>query len=174
VSFCAASGEPVISVAVSAFATDEQVLTGRVRLPRPGTNVFFPSAIPRGMKGFPVPPEQAALTASRATGRRVAEVPELIMRNPPFGPQLAMWKVTLELNIMVHGSLSATSTTTREVFAGFVRAAHSPFGAFIERPDAPGVSRLVDRGVRGVSRPMTLQVRAGVPIYVEPFSVEGR
>jgi hypothetical protein len=174
VSFCNPSGEAVISVGVSALATDEMLVSQAVRLPHPSGNAFSPSGIPREITAFPGGPEQAALAATRATGRRVAAVPELIMRGPPFGPQLARWKIVLESPVATSGASGGTAITTATVFAGYTRSARSPFGLFVGSPNAARTSTLHDRVGRGAAHIEMLQSRDDVPLVTQPFVREGR
>ncbi len=172
VSLCAASGGQVLSIAVSALATDEQLTSGPIRLPHPASLAYFPSAIPPSLPGLPLAPEQAAAMAARATGRRVAKVPELIMRGRPFAPQLAQWKITLESTIRARGLESGATTVTQSVYAGFVRSARSPLGVFVERKSASSTLPLVDRGMRGAERTLALRSQPDTPLVLELFATE--
>jgi hypothetical protein len=95
--------EPVVVLAVSAYATDLRIDEhGRVRQPVKGGTYFLSLAVSASDGRFvPLTPEEAAAHASRATGTRVADVPTLVLRGNGWHPATAQWKVTLHRPVRV-------------------------------------------------------------------------
>ena len=116
VTLCDRAGAPTLSVGVSAWATDITVQGGRLLFPRISGSEIFGVGIPTGHVGeYPSSPEEAIELTAKRSGRRVTEVPELIMPLPEDGiPQFARWHLTLE---SVAGlRTGAESHASKEVF----------------------------------------------------------
>lgn len=83
-SFCGESGEPVLSEAVAAQATDLEIQGNRIVRRETAGGVFFTRGefltmgIPRGHE-IPMAPEIAVQHVAEATRRRVSKVPELVI-----------------------------------------------------------------------------------------------
>jgi hypothetical protein len=172
VTLCSRDATPTLSVAVSALAKDLVVAPQAPRLARTGS-AFFPAGIPLKTGFLTLTPERAAALAARASGRRVSAVPELIMRRPPFAPQLARWKVTLEAPVKLKGAESGNVAPTSTVFVGFARSTQSQLGMFSARAGSP-TTRPIHDLMNGIRRTVTLQSRAGVPVATELATPEGR
>lgn len=129
VTMCDASGAPVLSLAVSALDTDVSVVgdTLRYAVPLSGNEVI-PRALPSGSHApMPPTPEQAAALVAHLTGRKVAQVPELIA--PPLfrlAPQSARWAVTLDSAVLIHGVRTGERYHTHEVYVGYNQLDGSP------------------------------------------------
>lgn len=115
VTLCAPGGEPQLSVAVSAYATELRVTAdGSIEFPAIGGNDFLPLGIPRGRAADELPTaEAAAVLAAKLSGRRVAAAPELVA---PYyredAPQGARWRVRLDgpARILTAGGSAAVVT----------------------------------------------------------------
>lgn len=118
VTFCDAARAPSVSIAVSAWATELTMESGKLRFPRVGGTELVAVGIPVGHVGeYPSAPEVAMEFAARQTGRRVSEVPELVTPLQTDGPpQLARWRVTLDGLARVRTGLGERAIT--EVFVG--------------------------------------------------------
>ncbi|HKG93283.1 MAG TPA: hypothetical protein VKA84_15360, partial [Gemmatimonadaceae bacterium] len=116
VTFCAPSGVPQVSVSVSALATDLRVEKDHIA---PQPLGFFAVGIPLKYSTIiPITPEAAVKLAAQATGRRVSAIPQLIMAAHPSSPQVAKWRVVLDLPVQARGTHSARALTTREFYVG--------------------------------------------------------
>ena len=91
-----ASGVPQVGLAVAAYATDVTIEGGRIRFPAWHGNEFVSRGIKRGEEML-LTPERAATLVADKSNRRVATVPELILPENKGIPQLARWRVTLEV-----------------------------------------------------------------------------
>ena len=119
VTICETGDVPTISVAVSAWSRELSISGGRIQFPSASGNEFFGIGIPLGQVGeFPISPEAAATFAAKHSGRRVAEVPELILpANTDGPPQAARWRMKLESPRSFHSSHSGDINAT-DVFVG--------------------------------------------------------
>ena len=143
---------PVISVAVAAFS-QARVENGRMRLPLAGGMEVVPDPIRRA-DGFvaPLSPEQAVSLVNRATGARIAAVPELVMPPRGYHPQHSRWRVTLETPVEARRG----GQPTREVYVGLrgqlsVPAPAQPAGASVFDPSTQRTIPLTRRASRPVS-----------------------
>lgn len=98
VTLCSNSGTPQVSLAISAWATELELVEGRIRFPRESGNEFFAIGIPQGHVGeFPSSPEVVVSFAATKTNKRTAGIPKLVV---PLGdqnvPQRARWELRLE------------------------------------------------------------------------------
>jgi hypothetical protein len=96
-SLCGVDGDPEVSVAVPAVDTQfhvdsEGYITGIAGI---DSARFLAGGIRPGFS-IPPSPESAALEVAQGTGRRVVQVPELVLQPQPYMPQLAKWRVRLE------------------------------------------------------------------------------
>ena len=102
ISFCDASGDALVSLALSAYNTDVGIVDGRIRLTsfHQGGS-FFTVGVPKSMRELPISPERAACLAYVASGKRVAARPELHMPPRPTYTYASRWKVMLESPVVV-------------------------------------------------------------------------
>lgn len=136
VSLCTATGTPAILVSVSVYNTDVRIENGFLRLPALQGGQFKTYGIPKGMADLLMSPEHAALMAYRATGIRLAAVPELELA-PGLTPSYeARWRVVLEHPAQLQGP-SGETVTTSEVWIGRParRAAPTLAAAGLTSPD---------------------------------------
>ena len=86
-------GTPVVSLAVSAKASDLRVENGHLKLPLVYGNEFWMMPITRRLR-LPLTPEAAAVIANEGTGLTVSEAPLLVIpERANFVPQYSMWRV---------------------------------------------------------------------------------
>lgn len=122
VSLCEPGGGTDVVLAVSAYATDLSVADGHIVVPRIGGNWFIPLGVRPDEALLPTP-EDAAVRAAQATGRRISGVPELVMT--AWGvPQLAQWRLTVEAPAAIQRG-DGQSVAVREFYVG---------RPFIDRP----------------------------------------
>jgi len=114
---CTTSGVPVVSIAVSALATDLTVVNGELK--GPGGGQFTSAGIPMGLSAVPIAPEEAVRIAGEATGHLVSAVPELILPPPTFPPQLAKWRIQLDGPVTLVGRNTGRRVSTKELYVGF-------------------------------------------------------
>jgi hypothetical protein len=118
VSLCRSDGAPIISVAVSARATDLQLDPVDQHLSNPGDN-FVSSGVPVGLLSVPSAPEGVAEIVATSTKQRVSKVPELVLPIRPFAPQLARWHVTVEAPIDLRGMKNDERVQRTDLYYGF-------------------------------------------------------
>lgn len=164
-SLCDAEGQALVSVAVPADAVELQVVDGSIK--KVAGADFTSFGIPTSTRAIPPAPEEAAQTVSLATGRRVSLVPELVLPPPPYVPQLAKWKVTLD------GPTTAVDTNgrkrqTTEVYFGFGETWHGTRLLLGQRLGL--VSTIQDSERNGAILPLFLI--AGLSDHYEPITVE--
>lgn len=104
-------GQPTLSVAVSAYATDLRIENGRVLLPKISGNEFRMNGInPTTGLGVMTTPELAVQRASQTIGALVNSLPVLRSRGMYWSPQLAYWEVELDRSMPVRVEGRGTST----------------------------------------------------------------
>lgn len=142
---------PVLTVAVSAYATDVQIRSdGTIALPPMAGNEFMTTAVSVdpsvGPSQYsPVTPEEAAVHVAELTGAKVAEVPRLILRGTDWDPVLAQWRIVLDRSVRVRNRGSGQIGASREVYVSSrrrlaVAGADQPAGLDLgtQIPDANG------------------------------------
>jgi hypothetical protein len=108
---------PVLTVAVSAYATDVQIRSdGTISLPPMAGNEFMTTAVSVdpsvGPSQYsPVTPEEAAAHVAELTGAKIAEVPRLILRGNDWDPVLAQWRIVLDHPVRVRNRGSREDTS---------------------------------------------------------------
>jgi len=135
--FCDATGSPSVSVAVSAWNTDLQIVGDRIEFPAQSGNEFFPMGIPAGTIGeFPTTPENAVVLAAQ-TGQAISGVPELVMPVNTVGPpQGARWSVQLNQPVRVRGSHQGDVSVSK-VYVGPARATKAGMSLFVPEITQP-------------------------------------
>ncbi len=166
IAMCSESGPPVLSIAVSAEATDLRVIDGHIL--GPGGAQFTSAGIPVSRSDVPISPEDAVNIVAKATGRRVLKVPELVLAPPPYPPQLAKWRIQLELPVTVRGVRSGSRRTTSEVYVGFGETWNS---VYIQLGDTDGATRSF-RDAEGRGAEVTFPIIPGYPTRFERANVE--
>jgi hypothetical protein len=102
----------VVSVAVSAYATDINFENGLFRASGPYGNEF--RILPIGKSGDSGPrftPEQAASLASRTFGQPLEEAPRFVRAGADYAPQLGRWRLSLARPVRVTLRGGAALTT---------------------------------------------------------------
>ena len=92
---------PTLIVAVSALATDVDLVGGRIRRPVVRGHEFSLGAIDLSGRGRPVSVEEAVRIAGTATGARVAAIPTLRSRGIQWSPRTGYWTVQLDRPVPV-------------------------------------------------------------------------
>lgn len=114
VPFCEGTTEKVL-VGVSAYATDATI-DSRGGLSNFGTANFALQGVPVGLS-LPIPPETAAANVASSSGQLISAVPELVMREYPHAPGLALWHITTTAPTKV--SNQRGSRPASDLFVGY-------------------------------------------------------
>jgi hypothetical protein len=160
---------PVISVAVSVYASDVQ-LQQRIIASQPAPNDFSDAAIPVG-GSIPISPERAVQIAALATGRRITEVPELVLPSTPHAPQLARWRLILDRPVMVRGLQSGKLRASSELLVGF-GSTDRTLAVGAENPDASPTLEVRSASSDGTVTATTLVRKPGYPLTFEEVQVQ--
>lgn len=179
VGLCYQDIEEVV-VAVSAQATDVVLSRATTRQPArlldPGSSNFFSMGVPVGAR-IPVEPEVAARAAATASGRHVRAVPQLLMRERPHSPLLAVWRIELDAPVPAAANGGKALEPVSTVFVGpmngwqrpAIAAARAGNNAQVRTADEITVeSRRAGRSVTALSR------RADAPPQMELIAFGGR
>lgn len=112
-------GEPVITMAVSAYNTDMRTnASGQLVMPPLNGMGFIHEGVPRDPSRYRLQsPEEAVLSASDATGALVSAVPVLVMPNHEQTPLLAAWLIELDRDV-VSSNDRGQRALVRRVFVG--------------------------------------------------------
>jgi hypothetical protein len=162
VGFCYGTTEEMV-VAISAYATDVTLSDDGSRITAPGVGNFLPMGVPVGAE-VPMSPEATAIATAAASRRRVAEVPQLVMRSIPAAPVIAVWRVGLESDVTVSGELTHVARPRRTVFAGPLNGWRSPaFADAIPPADAGPILE----PVQYFDRVVTLMRKSEAPSRLE-------
>lgn len=117
VPICVDGGRIAVVLSFSAQATDLVVPTGVNPPYETGDMLSF--GVPATSDVSLYEPEAAAALAYASTGRRVTEVPLLVMNPRPEVPQLVRWRVQLEAPVLLEGHTSAASRSRSALLVGF-------------------------------------------------------
>lgn len=156
-----------IDLAVAATAVGLHANGEQITFPRMSGNEFFPRTIRSG-DAVPITPERAVAVATRATGRRVTAIPELVLPESHIVPQYARWRLLLDAPVSVTPIGSTVPTPTTELFVGLDPAGTSDEALMIRSPDQPPpvtatyipVDSLARRDTtRGHARPARVRVQ---------------
>ncbi len=128
---------PRVSLAVSAFNTDVQVIDGKLQFPQFSGNEFRSMGIPPGWgAAVSLSPEQAVRMAATLTGRRIDRIPVLIAPSPRSGsgtPHYARWRIHLETPANVTRRRGGRQEQTSTVFLGLEPAGSRSIDAVLEK-----------------------------------------
>lgn len=110
-SYCGDDGLPIVSVAIAATATHLRIEDGSFARSSLRGNEILGSGIPRGTE-LPMSPERAVEMLAGAAGRRISQVPRLVLPGIPYYPQSARWELVVETAASIRtarGDVSAVS-----------------------------------------------------------------
>jgi hypothetical protein len=156
---------PVLSVAVSAYATDLRIENGRLILPpNHGSNFRVQAIRADDPVGIPVSPEHAARIASQRFAARVAKVPELVLPGEGFVPQYARWRLTLDRAVALQVGRTGRRFNSNAVYVGLRGEVSVPSDS--SQATAPLTSPGVDDPLTG--RKVVHRVRPGYAIHFDP------
>ena len=165
-SACTPGGVQVVSIAVSALATE--LSATKDRIDGPGGGQFTSAGIPTSLSAAPISPEEAARIAAVGTGKLVTQVPELILPPPPYPPQLAKWRIRLNGPVTLVGRVTGSRLSTTDVYVGFAntwRSVEIQFGTGL------AAGRLF-QDAEAKRAPFTLGGVADHPTHFERATVE--
>jgi hypothetical protein len=157
--------EPVLTVAVSAHATDVQIVDGRLVFPSVFGNEFAVAGNPIG-SGFanPISPEAATMVAGDATGAKITKVPELRRPDWLFSVFYSRWMITLDRPIRFRHLGSGQIEETSQVFVGISDSSSvGPITLLLPRAIQPAVEQ--------VSSQESLTIRPGFPVWFDQVQV---
>lgn len=113
------NGEPMLTVAVSAYAIDVGIADGRLVFPASYGGEFSTFGIPpQESYQFPLSPEQAVKMVAEETGARVDSVPALIRGGHPTSRGSARWRIHLDRDVSVRMRTSGEVRVARVLFVG--------------------------------------------------------
>lgn len=164
--YMVADGEAVMSIAVSARATDAQIQEdGLIRLPIEHGAEFMLQGLVRN-EGFSMPPlpEQAAVMAAAATGSQVTSLPKLVLPDASFVPQYARWRITLDRTVAIRGAETGSRKDVKELYVGLRGELSTPLDA---QP------RAFELGRAGSSNWMSAIRKPHMPLQYEPVILMG-
>jgi len=147
VSLCGKTERPLLSLAISAYATALGISTdGGLDFRSHEGGGLIPREIPKTMLyGLPMSPERAVEIAAKVSGARVAGVPELIAPGPGWSPQTAHWRLPLERSVTLSVRDSSGKVHringVKEIFVGTYWS-RFPESVQIARVDQPNPQRL--------------------------------
>lgn len=118
--------EPVLTVSVSAYATEVTVDSrGLVHRPVQRGAEFVFEAVPADRRGDRfVSPEEAVERVGRATGARVSRAPELVRLGRNYAPSSAVWRLSLDREVAVRAQSRDTRVQAHEIYVPTARGAH--------------------------------------------------
>lgn len=154
-------GQPVLSVAVSAYATDLRIERGSVVFPRYYGQEFVFHEI-RDVP-FPAPPEWAVERIGSAAGVLINRLPELVLPSRKNKPHLALWRIGLETPIELRAPNGAVYHTD-ELFV-------NAFGEILKSRDIESVSELY-LTIDGELLTVQLPLREGYSLDYEAVAIQ--
>ncbi|MBI2796329.1 MAG: hypothetical protein HYX65_06445 [Gemmatimonadetes bacterium] len=165
VQLCLDGSVPLISVSLSALASEALLAVSSGARLNPSISDIRESPIPPRFGEVPVSPEDAVAFAGRLTNGRISQLPVLIQ--PRFGSQkeLARWRLVLEQPIELTATSSGESVAERVIYVGWERRA-GPLSLLRAKPaqrEVDSVTHLVDLE----RRRSLVQRRVGVPLEFE-------
>jgi hypothetical protein len=117
VSMCTPSGELQVLLAIPAYGRGMEIVNGELRVDPIGEEWFHAIGLPKGAKSGIVSPEEAAASAARAAGNRVAAVPELVVPPPNQGRVFdARWRIEMDSAAIMKDARSGAELTARELY----------------------------------------------------------
>lgn len=172
VSLCAPDGTSQVNVAVSAHNTHLTVVKGEIRWPvaKEGDvfgGEFFSMGVPLAARELPVTPERAVEIAAALTGRRVTELPELIVPAHESGPpQAARWRLTLDLPVTIGAREITIPFDVKVVYVGLTSYVDKAAEMMVPLSEEEQPSRVPVRSPPGVPYPPEILVsrRPGMPV----------
>ncbi len=121
------SRERILSVGVSAFASDIHFTSEGLVADGPFGNEFRVWVTPRGSAGEPrMTAEEAVTRVFTTLGRRAASVPRFVRIDPNIAPQIGRWRIDLESPIDVTVSTTGERRSTNVVYVDRVGAIQIP------------------------------------------------
>ena len=169
-----------VLISVSARASDAEVVNGQ--MVRSGSGNFQVIGVPEGVT-IPAPPELIAEFVANVTGRRIAAVPELVMRPFPKGAAVAVWRVVLDAPATVVGRTSGKASEVTALVAGHLNgwrsyALASGLNSSAANASSEEVQEFddIDPNTPGQSRRLSFTVtrRANVDRDLELIDIGGR
>lgn len=176
VGLCYGGVEEVV-VSISAYATDARLAADRIHLSAGGEGNFLIMGVPVGTE-VPIAPERIADLTAERFGKRVAEVPRLIMRPRPAAAQIAIWQIGLEAPVQMRGGTSHMSRARQTLFAGPLDGWQTPAFAAARNDtsdaSATEVISFTSLKMNGGRRDYAATRRPDMPATLELVSLGGR
>lgn len=166
--------EPVLLVAVSAYATDLKI-DGHGYLVEPllsGNDLvtWTISASPKGYR--PATPEQAVALVGRATGARTERVPELWLLDSSHHPGSAVWRTALDRTVQVRPRSGEPPRQVRELFVGPGGRLFTPSASQPESHRTTAI-RVDAEGNRIGAATVDVPIQGGRPVNFTEVMVDG-
>jgi hypothetical protein len=171
VTFCQ-RGRPTLSVSVPALSADLDIIDDRLITPPGSGSGLHSFGVPPGHRAVPLSPEAAALHAATMTGRRVSEVPKLILRPGLTVPQSALWLIRLESPVEIRGNQTGESSSSDLMIVGYDFGWTSPTLFRLTRGAGdPPIDSLKFSSDQGAPSAVPLRPKPGMPSGVETATV---
>jgi hypothetical protein len=147
-------------VTVSAYNTDVSIdRKGLLQRPILSGNDFVARGISVDPARFSaISPERAVERVARLTGARISRAPELVLPGKEYHPTGALWKLTLDRDVRVHGVDKGRQVQVREIFTGPTNKLFIPAGT---QPSIERTFGLVGPPWDDRTAPVELPVKAG-------------
>jgi hypothetical protein len=153
---------PILTVSVSAHATDVSVVNGRIQFPPVSGGEFLITGDPIG-RGYDVPlsPELAARMVAEATGARIDRVP--LLRRPEwlFSGLLSRWLLHLDRPVRFRRLISGEIVQTDSVYLGLALDSKAVGSVTLLLPQE------FQPTTQEIATNIQLQVRPGFPVWFD-------
>jgi hypothetical protein len=182
VTMCGSGAVPQLSLGVSAYATDLTIENGVIHGPAIGGEWFSPEGIPVSQgEDFLEAPERAAQHVAGTTGRRVSQVPRLIIPvRPDASPNHSFWAVKLDAAAAVRPKKGGPVRDVTELY-DYRRpgiASRSLEAAAPTQPNGVTVTYVANLKLGSPPRPdehakTLVRRQPGMPMVLEPVTPRG-
>jgi hypothetical protein len=168
------NGATVVLLGVSAYDTDETIgADGQLVLSRIDGNAFVGSGVPASMSAHvAMSPEEVVVQTARATRRKVAAIPELVRPSARVMPIFALWRVSLDSDVVIARGAARGVERARSLFVGRKSADDLRVPSLVQLVEDTATAATVDaRGQLGADAPFRVRVRPGQTVDYEPVAV---
>ena len=159
-------GAPVLSLRVSAYATDVTIGNGTLVFPAESGGEFDWFGIPPAIVDQnPISPEVATETVAKATGAKVDTLPVLVAPHRDYAFQFARWKLRLDRPVTLRVVSSGRQVVGREVYVGLSLGPREP-AVFYVPAEIQATRDTVPK-----APPVILSIRPQYPVAFERVAV---
>jgi hypothetical protein len=169
------NGVTAVLLGVSAYDTDEKIgPNGQLELARIDGNAFVASGIPPSMSDhIAMSPEEVVVQSARVTKRRITSVPELVRPSARVMPIFALWKVSLDSDVVIARGTARGIERTRSFFVGRKSGEDLRIPSLVQPVEDTGTAPTIDANGRlGPDAPFRVMVRPGQKVEFEPITLK--